>query len=183
MVLSLFTISLRSFYFPTFVAATVSLTNIMATSLGSVTSGEALPTPTSCFPGIAPNGLNVTGLTGQICQVNVPPSDVNITSCCNSNAEVRILNDCTQWCEADDGNDFFDCVNDMAPSSYPFLGGPCLVLSASLTPTMSSTSTGPASTTSTSPETPDSTDASPSPTESEEDGAETTESPDVEGMH
>jgi len=46
-------------------------------------------------------------------------------------------------------------------------------------------STGIASTPSTSPETqtPESTEASPSTTESEEDGAEATETPDVEGMH
>ena len=164
--------------------------NIMTSTLSSaaweivpIPSSVALPTPTSCSPGIAPNGLNITGLTGQICQVNVPPNDVNITSCCNNGAEVRILNDCFQWCEAINGSDFFDCVNEMAPSSYPFLGGPCLVVSASSTPTMSSSSAGPASTSSTSSETPDSTDASPSPTESEEDGAEATESPDVEGMY
>ena len=160
--------------------------NIMTSTLSSIASelvpipsSEALPTPTSCSPGIAPNDLNITGLTGQICQVNVPPNDVNITSCCNNGAEVRILNDCTKWCEADNGSDFFDCINDMAPSAYPFLGGPCVVLSASSTPTMSSSRTGIASTPSTSPETqtPEST------TESEEDGAEATETPDVEGMH
>ncbi|KAI4685038.1 uncharacterized protein J4E88_004481 [Alternaria novae-zelandiae] len=147
-----------------------------------IPSSVALPTPTSCYPNIAPNGLNITGLTGQICQVNVPPNDVNITSCCNSDAEVRILNDCTQWCEADDGNGFFECVNDMAPSAYPFLGGPCVVVSASSTSAMSSSNTGVVSTPSTSQETrtPESTEASPSTTESEEEGAEATETPDVE---
>jgi len=176
----------------TFTIETVPLPNTMTSTLRSVAatlvpipSSEALPTPTSCSPGIAPNGLNITGLTGQICQVNVPPNDVDITSCCNNDAEVRILNDCTQWCEADNGSDFFDCVNDMAPSSYPFLGGPCVVVSASSTSAMSSSNTGVASTPSTSSETqtPESTEASPSTTESEEDGAEATETPDVEGMY
>ncbi|KAI4613092.1 hypothetical protein J4E83_007503 [Alternaria metachromatica] len=157
----------------------------VAATLVPIPSSIALPTPTSCSPGIAPNGLNITGLTGQICQVNVPPNDVNITSCCNNDAEVRVMNDCTQWCEVDDGNEFFDCVNDMAPTSYPFLGGPCLVLSAaSSIYTISSSSTGIASTPSNSQETqtPESTEASPSTTESEEDGAEATETPDVEGF-
>jgi len=207
-VLFLFAFLLRSLQVAAFITKTESPTNIMtsaftietvplpntmtstfisiASELVPIPSSEALPTPTSCSPGIAPNDLNITGLTGQICQVNVPPNDVNITSCCNSDAEVRVLNDCTQWCEVDDGNEFFDCVNDMAPTSYPFPGGPCLVLSAaSSTSTISSPSTGIASTPSTSPETqtPESTEASPSTTESEEDGAEATETPDVEGMY
>ena len=50
---------------------------------------------------------------------------------------------------------------------------------------MSSSNTGVASTPSTSQEiqTPESTEASPSTTESEEDGAEATETPDVEGLY
>ena len=71
----------------------------MSASLSSITSGETQPTPTACSPNIAPNGINVTGLVGQICQVNVPPSEVNITSCCDSGAEVRLQDNCTQWCE------------------------------------------------------------------------------------
>ncbi|CAN9298858.1 unnamed protein product [Alternaria alternata] len=64
----------------------------MSASLSSITSGETQPTPTACSPNIAPNGINVTGLVGQICQVNVPPSEVNITSCCDSGAEWTLSN-------------------------------------------------------------------------------------------
>jgi hypothetical protein len=154
----------------------------MSSSLRSATSGEALPTPTSCSPSVAPNGLNVTGLAGQICQVNVPPDVINITSCCNNNAEVRLLNNCTQWCEADDGSDFFDCINNMAPSPYPFLGGPCRPLLSGSTPTISSTSTDVASTSSTSHETPESTEA-PASTFESGDGPEATKVPDGEGTY
>ncbi|KAB2106298.1 hypothetical protein AG0111_0g5575 [Alternaria gaisen] len=149
----------------------------MSASLSSITSGETQPTPAACSPNIAPNGINVTGLVGQICQVNVPPSEVNITSCCDSGAEVRLQDNCTQWCEVNDGGDFFDCINDMTDPSYPFLGGPCRIVGEDATVTVSSTRTGATSKTSTSEGMSQSTEASASTTGSGG-GAETTETPE-----
>lgn len=150
----------------------------MSASLSSITSGETQPTPTACSPNIAPNGINVTGLVGQICQVNVPPSEVNITSCCDSGAEVRLQDNCTQWCEVNDGGDFFDCINDMTDPSYPFLSGPCQIVGEDATVTVSSTGTGVTPTTSTSEGMSQSTEEVSASTTGSGGGAETTETPE-----
>ncbi|KAF1835449.1 hypothetical protein BDW02DRAFT_288859 [Decorospora gaudefroyi] len=152
-------------------------------SLTSLTSGDAAPTQTACFSNTAPNGINVTGLTGQVCQVNIPPNEANITSCCNDGAEVRILNDCTQWCETD-GDEFFGCVNDLFDSPpEPYIGGLCRIVgedeSESPSASASSTSASGASTSvGTSTEAPSGTQSEGPSTTQSGDAAKDTTDPD-----
>jgi hypothetical protein len=81
-------------------------------ALTSVTSGGAVPSPTACFANAAPILQNITGLSGRICTSNLSPDIADITSCCNSGAEVRVQDNCTQYCETD-RNDFASCVTEL----------------------------------------------------------------------
>lgn len=101
----------------------------MTSSLSSLTTGNAIPTPTACIGDVTLNDIDRAGFSGQVCQVNVRPDDVNITSCCNQGSEVRLKDNCTQFCEADDRNDFSNCINGMIPASRPFLESLCVKLS------------------------------------------------------
>lgn len=81
-----------------------------------------LQAPNACYPYSNPTLQNVTGLKGQVCQVNWPPWIIDITSCCGNNTVPRVQDDCTQYCVYDGPyDDFIDCVkgtlNDTAEQS------------------------------------------------------------------
>lgn len=100
----------------------------------TLTSGAAIPTPTACFGNTAPNIRNLTGLSEMVCQINIPPDLVDIQPCCNADAQARVQDDCTQYCEADD-NDFLSCVmNELGNSTISQLNAFCRGLNGTATP-------------------------------------------------
>jgi hypothetical protein len=104
------------------------------------------PTPTSvgCLPNSAPTLRNVTRLSGPVCQINFPPKAMDISSCCKEGVEVRVQEDCTQYCEADQdqAKDFRKCVVKMLenPPVNP-IAAYCQTMNMTVSPTPGSSAT------------------------------------------
>ena len=79
-----------------------------------------MPSSVGCLPNSAPTLRNVTGLSDHICQINYNPDVIDISSCCKDGVEVRVQDNCTQYCEvdADQADDFRQCVADKL-EEYP----------------------------------------------------------------
>lgn len=75
---------------------TLTPTNMTST----VSPTSAYPSPTACFASRVPN-LNLTGLEGIVCASSVEPALLNVSPCCAPDTEVRVENDCIQYCEVD----------------------------------------------------------------------------------
>ncbi|KNG48382.1 hypothetical protein TW65_04904 [Stemphylium lycopersici] len=82
----------------------------------SISSLVLDPTPSSvgCLPNSAPTLRNVTGIFDHVCQINYAPDVMDISSCCKDGVEVRVQDNCTQYCEADvdQADEFRQCVVD-----------------------------------------------------------------------
>lgn len=72
---------------------------------------NASSTHTPIVPCDGFGNVDYSGFNGTVCGALIEPSQLNISSCCNS--EIRVANECSQHCEADSSNDFGDCVNDL----------------------------------------------------------------------
>lgn len=85
----------------------------LSTALSSLAPGPT-PSSVSCLPDNAPTLRNVTGLSDYVCQINYAPDVMDISSCCKDGVEVRVQDNCTQYCEADadQAEDFRECVVD-----------------------------------------------------------------------
>ncbi|KAF2747086.1 hypothetical protein M011DRAFT_467976 [Sporormia fimetaria CBS 119925] len=95
----------------------------MTSLASSLTSGGAIPEQTACIPNsirsLSPEELS--GLNGRVCIMNISPDLVEINPCCKEDAEVRVIDNCTQYCETD-GRSFRKCVEDSLPynDTLPF---------------------------------------------------------------
>lgn len=85
----------------------------------SLSSGGPIPAPTGCNGNSTPTLRNTTGMSGRVCQTNTWL--VSIDSCCGGNSEVRIQDNCTQYCETENDR-FLQCVLDLfeSPPLYQF---------------------------------------------------------------
>jgi hypothetical protein len=91
------------------------------------TMSTAIPAPTSTITPTVPcagiPNLNFTGLNGTVCAVSIPPSNIDISSCCSGS--VRVENNCTQYCETDEDR-FRTCLADA--NNGTFEGSLCQVV-------------------------------------------------------
>ncbi|KAF2689126.1 hypothetical protein K458DRAFT_383788 [Lentithecium fluviatile CBS 122367] len=93
----------------------------------------------------------MTGISGKICRVSVPPDVVDIKPCCKNGAEVRVQDNCIQYCETDE-TDFLNCVVEQFENRPISFGSACQeALDKDPSSSASSTTAGAASTPTTSP--------------------------------
>ncbi|SMR45627.1 unnamed protein product [Zymoseptoria tritici ST99CH_1E4] len=62
------------------------------------------------------SGLDVSGMSGLICATSIQPAVLQISSCCTPDRPVRILDNCTQYCEVDStpsSNQFEICLRNL----------------------------------------------------------------------
>jgi hypothetical protein len=62
-----------------------------------------------CFRFDTPQIFNTAGMNGTVCAVTARPSTHDISHCCNG--QKRVLGNCLQLCETEDGDGFGECVN------------------------------------------------------------------------
>lgn len=121
--------------------STSSLAPNTTSAAPNTTSLAPTLTPSRCNsdegPVIPPEILNYTSGT-PYCQFNYPTYLANLITCCGNNTEVKVWNNCTQFCESNsvDPTLFSRCIRRILPDIPPF-GAGCGVAEASLaTPNM-----------------------------------------------
>lgn len=79
--------------------------NSTATAFSGATStGSTASQSTACFSNSFPN-YDTSSLNGTVCAVSIRPSQLDISSCCSG--KVHVVDDCTQFCETAEQDDFF----------------------------------------------------------------------------
>ncbi|SMY20784.1 unnamed protein product [Zymoseptoria tritici ST99CH_1A5] len=80
----------------------------------SVTHSSSNSTKCPSRPDLS--ALNISGMSGLICATSIQPAALQISSCCTPDRPVRILDNCTQYCEVDStpsSNQFEICLRNL----------------------------------------------------------------------
>lgn len=101
----------------------LSLNSSLSTAISSVTQTPSVTRTSYIYPSVttgtyicdsnsAETSLdNITGLSGEVCQFNYNPIYFTIDSCCKNSSDVRMDDQCKQYCEVSDNSTFSLCLN------------------------------------------------------------------------